>query len=189
MTNDELPSVDLLRKIIRLDPETGFLYWLERPVDMFQPAHRMTKEHVANWWNSRHAGNRALAFTNRKGYLVGKINGRYAASHRVVWALAHGEWPDDQVDHINGNKSDNRPENLRVVNNSGNQRNSRLLARNWTGFPGIALAKSGRWQAHIKEDGRQITLGTFDTKAEAIAARKAAQVLCGYDPNHGTPPQ
>jgi hypothetical protein len=100
--------------------------------------------------------------------------------------LSNGEWPNGQVDHINGDRSDNRICNLRIVDSQQNCRNQKLRKTNATGTMGVYFHKlTGKWTAQIMQSGKRIHLGLFDTKEGAISARKLAEVGYGYHPNHG----
>jgi len=125
---------------------------------------------------------------NGKGYLrISLINRRYL-SHRLAWLYVHGEWPDDQIDHINHDRSDNRIENLRCVSNSGNQKNATITKRNRSGVVGVHWNKSSRkWHAQIKNEGVYDYLGLFDSLDDARKARKRAEKKYGYHQNHGKP--
>lgn len=84
----------------------------------------------------------------------------------------HGEWPNGEVDHINGHRDDNRISNLRVLSsmqNKQNQRNPR--SDNTTGYLGVTwLKREQRYRAGIQHQGRFIHVGTFKTAEEAHAA-------------------
>lgn len=88
-------------------------------------------------------------------------NVRYPA-HRLAWLASYGNLPVGEIDHINGQRSDNRIANLRLVNRSQNHQNRK-------GVRGAAM-DSGRWTARIGVDGKSIYLGRFDTEEEARAA-------------------
>lgn len=94
-----------LRQLVEYDPETGSLIWKQRDGNA-----RL---------NSKLAGKPAFAQLS-DGYLTGRIKGKNYKAHRIAWAVAYGEWPQGQIDHINGDRSDNRLPNLRVVSNSEN---------------------------------------------------------------------
>jgi hypothetical protein len=164
--------------LMRYDPETGKLYWLERPRVFF----KSDKDHKR--WNTRYAGNEAFS-PNNNGYLDGMIFRRMYRAHQVAWALHYGEWPKDQIDHINGDRSDNRITNLRVVSRSENCRNTKLRSNSKTGVLGVYRHKH-RWRATIYDGGSR-HIGLFDTFEDAVAARKAAERELGYHPNHGRP--
>lgn len=107
-------------------------------------------------------------------------------AHRVAWALHYGEWPDGQIDHINGDKADNRLDNLRVVTAQGNAKNRPLRSDNTSGHVGVYwVTETKQWMAQIKVDGRQVTIGRYKTFEDAVVARKKAEEVHGYHANHG----
>jgi hypothetical protein len=174
MTNTKsLPSVDYLRKRLRYEPETGKLFWLDY-------------EGMPNNWRARFVGKEALtSYSN--GYLLGGIGGVLFLAHRVAYAIHHGKWPDDQIDHINGVRDDNRINNLRVVNQQENLRNSNMKRNNTSGITGVVFSKPrGKWLARIGVGYRRIHIGYFDTLEEAAAARKEAATKHGFTERHGT---
>lgn len=180
-----LPEQIVLQKLLRYNPETGELLWNHRVAEDFTPTTTRTREWQYRWWNKRFA-NTTVGSLGDGGYLCARIMGTAYKVHRLIWKLVHGEDPDF-VDHVNGNRSDNRICNLRSVPRSENAKN--LASRG--GDLGVSL-RNGKWRARITDTGRLIQLGTFVTKAEAVAARRAAEVTLGYHPNHGrktSPPQ
>lgn len=105
-------------------------------------------------------------------------------AHRIVWALHYGEWPSNILDHINGNRSDNRIENLRVCpkGNRDNQQNMKIHKNNRLKVQGVSPNQKG-YRAQIQVDGRKINLGTFNTVEEASAAyQKAKRELHTFSP-------
>lgn len=179
MAKGELPTPDELRQLLRYEPETGKLYWLERPPEMFE------LERLGKAWNTRWAGKEGLATRDRDGYLRGDILGGSFFAHRVAWALTHGDWPTEQIDHINGQRDDNRLANLRCVSHAENQRNRSRRRDNAAGRTGVYWYKAyAKWTAAIGVDGRLIFLGYFDRFEDAVAAREAAEIEHGYHPNH-----
>lgn len=184
MTAKNLPSPELLRKLLRYEPDTGKLYWRERTPDMFVDGKR-SAEWCCKSWNIRFSGKEAFtAFRN--GYLYGSIFCRSYSAHRVIWAIYFGEWPLDDIDHINGGRSDNRIKNLRSVARSENMKNKKLPLNNTSGVMGVFWANlEKRWYAQITCDGKLKHLGKFLNKDDAIAARKAAEVKYGFHANHG----
>lgn len=134
------------------------------------------------------AGKPALAYQDlRHGYLTGSLFNRHISAHRVVFALTHGAWPAGEVDHINGNRTDNRPANLRDVPHRENLKNAKRAINNTSGTTGVTFDSThGKWVARIAATGnRNRHVGCFVSKSEAVAARKAAEALHGYHPNHG----
>jgi hypothetical protein len=112
------------------------------------------------------------------GYTCIRINGMQFRAHRLAWLYTHGTWPDHQIDHLNGNRSDNRFANLRDVSGSMNSQNqTRPQKSNTSGFLGVSLHKaSKRWKAQIMVNGRSQHLGYFSTTEAAHAAYLAAKL-------------
>ena len=102
------------------DPKTGHLSWQRPPSGI--------SGRSLSIWNSRFHGREAFTATVTRGYKQGRIDGVAYLAHRVAWAICKGEWPSGVIDHINGDTSDNRIENLRDVSQSENIEAS-LLAR------------------------------------------------------------
>lgn len=169
-----------LKCLMAYHPETGALSWLPRDVSLF------TSERNAKSWNSSFAGKPALCTHAGKGYLKGAIFDKDYQTHRVVWALVHGSWPSGVIDHIDGNRSNNRIENLRDVQPVDNRKNTKIRCDSKTGIQGVRWHdKAKRWNAYITIDKRQINLGYFDRIEDARACRQAANAQYGFHPNHG----
>jgi hypothetical protein len=171
-----------LSRLLRYEPETGKLFWLHRQRAMF-PDERAWKI-----WNTRYDG--AEAFTAiANGYHRGAIFGTALAAHRVAWAIHHGEWPKGQIDHINGDRSDNRIANLRDVDSAGNHKNMSRASNNKSGVTGVHWCNTwNRWIAKIKIGGKTKSLGQFASFDDAVAARQKAQEELGFDIGHGKEP-
>lgn len=181
MAAKPLPSQEVLRQLLDYDPETGVLRWKERGPEWFANIGGKTAEHHRKRWNTCFAGREALSHVNEQGYRQGHILGRLYRAHRVIWKVAHGV-DADEIDHMNGDRSDNRLRNLRNVPRVGNMRNRSRNANNKTGVTGVCRHKvTGKWAAKVGN----AQLGTFDTFEEAVAARKAAERNLGYHENHG----
>lgn len=175
--------IDLLRRLIRYEPETGDLYWLPRTPDLFN-ASQKTPEHACAVFNSGFAGQKALNQMRPDGYRVGEIFSKPYRAHRVAFALHHGRWPEHTIDHINGDRADNRAANLRDVPRVINARN--MGWKNASKMRGVHRAKdSHSWHAKIGSGRRCEYLGSFPTAEEAMAARRAAEAKYGYHENHG----
>lgn len=165
-----------LWSILDYDSESGHFTWKVRPYSMFK-----TKERC-NWWNKRYAGKRALESACTNGYLFGSIHKTKVLSHRVAWAMHTGSWPKNHIDHINGDRTDNRAVNLRDVPRSINQRNMRRLPAYKKRVPGVYFHKKNKkWIARIGNgSGKPLMLGSYNCIGMAIAARKKAERRLGY---------
>lgn len=181
MAKNKLPSVDYLRQRLDYDPDTGTLRWKARPRSDFACG----RKGVADAWNRRYAGEVAGGKCAKNRYVVISINSQSFNAHRVIWKWMHDEEPTT-VDHINGDGFDNRLANLRNVSQFENCRNSAIFNTNTSGFRGVSWDKThGRWVAYIVDDGKRHHIGRFETLLDAAEARKFAEKVFGFHPNHG----
>lgn len=159
-----LITLDEARSLFGYNPETGDLIWK-----------------VIRKCHGGFVVPGTVAGTNSNGYTAVGVNQRIYRAHRIAWLLQTGEWPSAgmDIDHINGNRSDNRWCNLRLATRSQNNMN-RSKAKTAHGAAGVyqRTYRSGnkKWHARVAFDGQLILLGHFDTKEDALAAREAAEV-------------
>lgn len=174
-------------RLLEYDPELGNLFWKERSEQDFVDGPRNSAKQKASSWNSKNAGKEAFTAVNTSGYRHGSINGTTVLAHRVIWILIAGEAPSF-IDHIDGNRTNNRWSNLRSVSKPENCQNLRLSPRNSSGVTGVSWYKRlGKWSAKICVDHVDIHLGYFDTIEAAASSRAAAQQKYGFHSNHGKP--
>ena len=123
---------------------------------------------------------------NFNGYIIITIKGKRHRAHRLVWLYCYGVFPDDYIDHINGDKEDNRLMNLRNVTNKDNGKNQKLSKTNSSGVTGVCWHnRDKKWVAQIRVNDKNKYLGGFSDVGDAIKAREIANVEYGYHPNHG----
>lgn len=183
-----LPSLGYLRECFELDIATGRLTWRVRPTYHFAKTRFRSAQSTANNWNTIWGGREALT-NNERGYRRGKLGDQFVYAHRIIWKMVHGH-DAEVIDHIDGDRGNNRPENLRAISHAENCRNQRLHAHNRSGVTGVSWDKqSGRWRAEHPGRRRDKHLGYFDDLPSAAAARKAAEAAAGYHPNHGRGPR
>jgi hypothetical protein len=177
-----LPDQALLLELLSYDPCTGALTWKPRSQDLAE-RFGFTKQSVA-MWNGLHAGERAEA-SLRNGYVGVTIFNQHYFAHRIIWKMVHGHDPD-HIDHISGEKSDNRLCNLRDVTATENQRNRKLNSNNSSGHAGVYWCRTNKkWAAKIRVSGVHRLLGRFADLDDAIAARNAAELAHNFHENHG----
>lgn len=111
--------------------------------------------------------------TNTLGYVQIMVDGQMCAGHRLAWLYVHGRWPADQLDHINGNRADNRIANLRESSQAENCGNVARHRDNRSGYKGVFSARD-KWAAQICRNGVKRHLGVFDSPEAAHKAYCAA---------------
>ncbi|POF94356.1 HNH endonuclease [Pseudomonas putida] len=142
-----------LKSLLDYNPETGEFTWRDKPCSRII------------------AGSSAGGYGAHGYFRVSVLGKRYYA-HRLAWFYMTGAWPDAQIDHVNGVKSDNRFCNLREATPMQNNANLRRKPVNTSGYPGVSFDKiRGCWIARVRSDGRRHNLGRFATREEAYAAR------------------
>jgi hypothetical protein len=149
----------------------------------------MTKDSTRkNQWNTRFSGKIAGSL-NAKGYIqcclsIGGKRYNYTV-HRLIF-IYHNGYSPDKVDHIDGNPLNNCISNLRDVSNRINQRNSKKPITNTSGVVGVYKTPCGKWRARVRDmSGKNLSIGTFHNKIDAIMARKKAEIEYGYHENSG----
>jgi hypothetical protein len=151
-------SAEKARELFDYDQETGILKWKTRPVNCRwdKTANGLVAGRIAGW-------------VNGSGYRQVRIPGGRCMAHRLAWLISYGQWPRDQVDHIDGDRLNNRLSNLREASPTENCHNIALSYTNTTGFMGVTSNK-GRFQARVAAYGKRLHLGTFDTAEDAYRA-------------------
>ena len=146
-----------LSEMLTYDPEQGKLFWKEG-------------------YGARYSGMEAgyLHDVNIGRYKVKYKNKRYFRS-RLAWVVYYGEEPNGFIDHINGDKADDRICNLRDVTRVENALNSKMNRNNKTGFTGVREHK-GKFYVTYRKD----RLGSYDTLEEAVLVRWEAEDKCPY---------
>jgi hypothetical protein len=155
---------DIFDMALRYEPETGSLIWLPRGYAKF---------------DNRFAGTTAGTL-KRNGYVQVRLNGKFYLAHRLAWRLYHGDWPEFEIDHINGDPADNRIENLRVCTTAENRRNMPRRKNKTSKYTGVRKTRD-KWSVVI--DG--LYRGFFDDEDAAGAYAATIYAEIGFHPNHG----
>ena len=152
---DDLAAAEVA-SVLRYDPDTGEFRWIGRRSLRVRD------------------GDRAGSLSSR-GYWCIRIGGVNYQAHRLAWLLVHGAWPNGEIDHVNGIKTDNRLENLREASRELNTRNLRTAKRtNRVGLLGVSRDGS-KWRASIRLGGRNVYLGRFSDPGSAHRAHVEAK--------------
>lgn len=148
-------DVETLRHWLTYEPETGLIRWRVKPLGQ-----RRKEGDIA--------GNR----DKQSGYIQIRLFYTKVYGHRVAWALYHGEWPSQQIDHINLQRDDNRIANLRLATHQQNAMNQ-PKRKSKTGMTGVYRSTCG-YVAQMKHNRRTVYLGHFKSPEEAKSAYDAA---------------
>jgi len=148
MSDDKLAA---LKEVLRYEPETGLFYW--------------TKDVACNVKAGAVAGS-----LSSWGYTQIQFDRNVYRAHRLAWYFFYGSEPKGLIDHINGDRRDNRIANLRAADHRTNCENRRTAQKNNpTGALGV-IARNGKFYAQIGVNGKRLHLGVFSTKESAAAA-------------------
>lgn len=159
----KLPTFEIASELLYYDANTGKLFW-------------RVKRTCGRGRVFAEAGTEAGSIDISTGYSRISINYAHCYAHRLAWLLTHKVWPSGDIDHINGDRADNRIVNLRDVPHRINLQNRRKAQKNSaSGVIGVHKVPSGRWKAIIQAPTGKIHIGTFDTLEQASEARLAAQ--------------
>lgn len=172
----------VVSELLEYDPSTGLLFWKIRSRKWFDD------DRASKIWNIIYPGKVAGGKTggHRKEYISISIFKKRYLAHRIIWLHVNGRYPNNQIDHIDGDGTNNKIENLRDVSQVENCRNMKLSSANKSGHTGIYLRKdTGKWAAEIW-DGKKICLGSFSNISEAINVRVAAEKCLNFHKNHGS---
>ena len=172
------PNPSYIKEIMDYNYDTGKLYWKKR--------YKGGKEYSK--FNSQFEGKEVRR--NPKGGTNLKLYGRYVPimHHHLVWCWHYQEWPDPDlvIDHINGDNTDNKITNLRLVTHLENHKNKKIASNNTSGHRGVSFCKrANKWKASIHVNQKKKHLGFFKNKEDAILVRQRAEKEYGYHENHG----
>lgn len=145
-----LSHADLMRRL-NYDPETGLFTW------KYPTSRRVKAGQIAG--GPSHRGYWRILISDVEYY-----------GHRLAWFYTFGAWPAVDLDHRDGDKTNNKISNLRPATVSQNAANRKIPVNNTTGFKGVRATESNRWRAVVEHGGKQISLGTYGTREEAHAA-------------------
>ena len=176
----EVEKCEYLKTRVRYESDTGHLFWLPKEGDAWE----------IKVFNTRFA-NARIASINGNGYIQVRfsLNGStyHIVGHRLAWYLYYGELPKELLDHINGNKSDNRLSNLRDVSYIENTRNAAKRCDNRSGRGGVHWSeKKRKWIAQcVTIDGQHVHVAINSDKSVVEDALRNFRAKHGYTTRHG----
>lgn len=154
-----------LKECVTYNPDTGIFTWNTRPLSHFK------NSHCCNAWNARWA-NKYTGSISDEGYFLVKVNHKTYKAHRIAFLYMEGYFPENQVDHIDRNKLNNKWDNLREVSNQCNQQNCNISKNNTSGVCGVSFNKrSGKWVVRIGVLWQRLCIGSFENFEDAVMAR------------------
>jgi hypothetical protein len=165
MANKLNITADALRSILTYDPATGDFFWNDRPATEFK------NDRLYKSWRARFSGKPA-GTTDPHDYGRINIGGRVYFKHQLAWLYIYGEPADDEIDHIDQNRSNNRIENLRLASRSQNASNAGMRKHNKLGVKGVCM-DMGFYRAQVKVGGKLVYSKRFLTIQEAKEAYDA----------------
>ena len=164
----ELPDAEHLHDLFILDEELGILFYRKRPRGAFK------SQQAFSAWNTKYAGKRAGTTNRRRGYTYITIGHALFLAHRIIFVMCNGPISIDvEIDHIDRNPRNNRPDNLRLATQLESSRNTGIAHTNSTGFKGVSRSRSGNFYVRIRINGAVRYYGTYATPEEAGAVREA----------------
>ena len=163
---DEQINQEHLKELLHYDPETGVFKWK----DTFG-------------WRAKQGT--IAGGINGSGYIYIRLKRKKYRAHRLAWLYTYGKFPEDQIDHINKDKTDNRLVNLRAVSNKENGKNKFIPTNNTSGHIGVVWdTKNNRWKVQVR-GGSKAYHGSFECKSDAVARAKKVYKKLGFHKNHG----
>jgi len=162
-----LVTQERARELLEYIPENGLLVW------------RKTNSNAAK------KGAIAGYLSKKDGRVSVRIDNKLYKAHRVIFLIVKGEWPEE-VDHINGDPSDNRWDNLRSVTHRENMKNRKVCSNSTTGIMGVVWNRhNSKWRVRVKALDVHREIGSFSDFFDACCARISAQNEMGFHANHG----
>jgi hypothetical protein len=164
-------TAEYVREALDYNPETGDLVWKARPIWHFKD------RRIMDSWNSRYVGLGAGTPVNPSSkdrnnyYLHMLLDKKSYLVHRIIWMHVHGSFPEEQIDHINNDRKDNRLTNLREATAAQNQHNKPLQVNNTSGSKGLYFDKTAKsWLVRVNREGKTVFCERRKSREEAEKA-------------------
>lgn len=164
MKTTPVPKItqEILKEILHYDPDAGIFRWAKT--------------------RKKAKSGKVAGYVSARGYVVISINSKRYFAHRLAWLYVHGYFPENVIDHIDRNPSNNAISNLREVSQECNLRNCKLSNNNMSGVTGVCFIDTrGYYTAQITNNKKRTTIGCFRSKIDAVKARWDAEVKYGFN--------
>ncbi|MCP4060719.1 MAG: HNH endonuclease [Pseudoalteromonas sp.] len=151
---------------------------------------RLSYDNGELYWNSSSKNKgfkgKRCGGLNSSGYVVLRFDGKLQYAHRVIYSMMVGDVSGGCIDHVNGNRADNRLANLRLVSRAENNKNSTIQKNNVSGVTGVHFDKgTSKFRVQISVKNKTKHIGVYGELSEAVKARKNAEIKFGFHKNHG----
>lgn len=166
-----MKDYDIVRRLFLYDEHTGKFF-------------RIAK---LSWKNNLYkVKKKEIISKNAYGYIEVSFNSKPCAVHRLIYLYMTGFYPEHDIDHIDGDRTNNKWENLRSVERKENLKNLGLRFDNTTGFTGVSFRKDiSKYETYINLDGVKVRIGNFVNLEDAVRARLKAEEKYKFHKNHG----
>lgn len=161
---DKILSAERARQLLKYDPISGALVWRRLAIEDCAS--------VYEWKAKARVFGKEAGSILKNGYRSICIEGRRYYAHRLAWLITLGDWPEEDIDHVNGNRLDNSIRNLRAATRGENHQN-----RGGSSYTGASWhSKAGKWRATIVVGGKQKHLGYYSSQEDAASAYRDAKL-------------
>lgn len=166
----QFPELHILHEALHYHAD-GTFTWKVRPI------HHFPDQRAMRIWNTKYSGKVAHGSARWNGYLYLTIFNSSYAAHRLAWYMSNGSCPQTmEIDHINGNRSDNRLKNLRMATPNNNQHNKKIQKNNSSGHKNVVWNKQcNKWQVKMNHNKLCYHFGLFEDIEEAAKCASAAR--------------
>ena len=165
---------DYLKQCIYYNEYDGLAVWKRRPTNHFK------SERDSKIWNAKNAGN-CISCKGNNGYFRLSINGKSYSLHRLIFLYMTGSMPENQVDHKDRDRLNNKYENLRQATAMVNSQNQHIRIDNTSGIKGVYWnSLRDKWHARITVNKKVIHLGYYTEKTKAERIRRDAETEYGF---------
>lgn len=180
-----MSDAEFFRGLLSYNKNSGRLRWKARDEGAYKGQPQQKIAGIIRF-NKYSAGKFADTSLAGHGYRAVTIHNTKYKAHRIAWIMEYGSIDGEVIDHLDGDPTNNKIENLRCSTQAENMKNMSFPKHNKSGIVGVRFHKaSNKWIASIKHCRKSLHLGIFPDIQDAIAARLAAECELGFSARHG----